>query len=63
MVGEILRPVLVIVVAFGLRFVLKALKFELNEGVLNALVLAIVSFLLAAIGVEAGVRAGFLAAY
>ena len=60
MIGELLKPVLVLVVGYLLRLALSALKVEIDAGVFNALVLAIVTYLLALVGVEGAIRAGFL---
>ena len=53
---EILQPVLVIVVGYLVRAALRALKVELDEGVFNSLVAAIVVYVLALLGVDAAAR-------
>lgn len=71
MLEELFKPVFVIVVAFLLRglvaLVNKALellgveaRLEMSEPVFNSIVAALVVYLLALLGVEAGVRAGLL---
>lgn len=57
---ELVTPVLTIVVGWLVRAVLRALKVEFSEQQFNSLVAAIVVYLLALLGVEAGVRAGLL---
>jgi hypothetical protein len=57
MATELLKPVLVIVVGYLLRLALVALGVELDEPTFNAIVLAIVAYLLALVGVEGARRA------
>ena len=61
MVAELLKPVLVIVVGFLLKAIFSALKLEVDAAFFNALVLAIVTYLLVLVGVEGAIRAGLLA--
>jgi hypothetical protein len=58
MLPEFLKSVLLVVVAFVLKFVLAAIGVELDEEVFVAIVAAIVSYLLALFGFE-GIRAAF----
>lgn len=60
MLEQVLRPVLVIVVGFALQWALNALGVALDEGTFVALVGAIVTYLLALLGVEGAARAGLL---
>jgi hypothetical protein len=60
MIPELVTPVLTVVVGWLVREALKRLKVEINEATYNSLVAAIVVYLLALVGVEAGVRAGLL---
>jgi hypothetical protein len=57
MATELLKPILVIVVAFLLRMVLLAIGVELDEAVFASIVAGIVTWLLALLGVEAARRA------
>jgi hypothetical protein len=50
---ELLRSILVLLIAAALRFVLAALGVEIDEVVFNTIVAAIVAYVLAALGVEA----------
>lgn len=52
MLTEVLKPVLVIVVAFALKYALAAIGVELDEATFNAIVAGIVTYLLALVGVE-----------
>ena len=61
MVAELLKPVLVVVVAFVLRWFFALIKFQVDDGFLAALVVAIVSYLIALLGIEGAIRAGLLA--
>jgi len=53
MLSELIKSVLLIVVAFLLRLAFSALGVELDEGTFVAIVAAIVSYLLALLGLEA----------
>lgn len=53
---ELLQPVLVIVIGYLLRAALRGLKVELDEGVFNGLVAAIVVYLLALLGFDQAAR-------
>ena len=57
---ELVQPVLVLVIGYLLKLAVKALKIELEEAVFNSIVAAVVVWLLAIAGIEAGVRAGLL---
>lgn len=57
MATDLLKPVLVLVVGYLLRLALVALGVELDEATFNAIVLAIVAYLLALVGVEGARRA------
>ena len=58
MIGELVAPVLVIVFGWLVRQVFKWLNVEIDDGTFNAIVASLVTFMLALLGVEAGVRAG-----
>lgn len=60
MIAELVKPVLVLVIGYGLRYLFKYLKVEIDVATFNAIVLSIVTTLLALIGQEAAVRAGLL---
>ena len=60
MIPELVTPVLTIVVGWLVRQALRALKVEIDEATYNTIVAALVVYLLALVGVEAGVRAGLL---
>ena len=60
MIGELVAPVLVIVVGWHVRKAFAFLKVPLDEAVFNSIVASIVAYLLALIGVEAGVQLGIL---
>lgn len=60
MIESLLKPVLVLVIGFALRFALEAIGVQLDEAVFNSIVAALVAFLLAQFGVEGAYRAGFL---
>lgn len=51
--SELLKSVLVLLVAFLLRFVLVAIGVEIDEVTFNTIVAAIVAYVLALVGVEA----------
>jgi hypothetical protein len=53
MLSELIKSVLMIVVAFLVRLALDALGVELDEGTFVAIVAAIVSYILALLGLEA----------
>lgn len=57
MLTEVLKPVLVIVVAFLLRWLFAAIGVEIDEGTFNAIVAGIVTWLLALVGVEGARKA------
>jgi len=57
---ELLAPVLTIVIGWLVRAALRALKVEFSEETFNALVAAIVVYLLTLLGVESAVRAGLV---
>ena len=57
MATELLKSVLVLIVAFLLRSALVALGVELDEVTFNTIVAAIVVYVLALVGVEAARRA------
>ena len=52
MTTELLRSVLVLLVSFVLRLALDAIGVEIDEAVFNALVVGIVAYIFAALGVE-----------
>jgi hypothetical protein len=52
MTTELLKPILILIVGYALRLALVALGVELDEAVFNTLVVAIVAYILAALGVE-----------
>lgn len=56
MLENLLKPVLVTVVAFILKFALEAIGVELDEGTFVAIVAAIVAYLLALFGVDQAAR-------
>jgi len=60
MIGELVAPVLVIVVGWLVRKAFAFLNVPLDEAVFNSIVASIVAYLLALIGVEAGVQLGIL---
>ena len=53
---ELLAPVLTIVIGYLVKVALKALKVELDEKTFNAIVAAIVVYLLTLIGVQTAAR-------
>lgn len=57
MTTELLKSVLILVVAFLLRFVLTAIGVEIDEMTFNTIVAAIVVYVLALFGVEAARKA------
>jgi hypothetical protein len=52
MLTELLKPVLILVIGFALRAALAAIGVELDEAVFNTLVVAIVAYIMALLGVE-----------
>jgi hypothetical protein len=52
MTTELLKPILLLIVGYILRLALTALGVELDEAVFNTLVVAIVAYILAVLGVE-----------
>ncbi len=60
MIGEILAPVLTIVVGYLVREGLKLLKVAIDEATYNALVAAIVVYLLALLGVGTAAHFGLI---
>lgn len=57
MASELLKSVLVLGIAFLLRFVLVAIGVEIDEVTFNTIVAAIVAYVLALVGVEAARKA------
>ncbi len=57
MIGQLLAPVLTIVVGYLVRKALEVLKVEIDVATYNTLVAAIVVYLLTLVGVESAVRA------
>ena len=53
MASELLKSVLVLVVAFLIRLALTALGVDIDEETFNTIVAAIVAYVLALVGVEA----------
>ena len=56
MLNELLKSVLVLVVAFLLKLGLQAIGVEIDEVTYNTIVTAIVAYLLALLGVETAAR-------
>ena len=57
MASELLKSVLVLVIAFVLRMALTAIGVQLDEVVFNTIVAALVAYVLALVGVEAAKKA------
>ena len=57
MATELLKSVLVLVIAFALRFVFAAIGVEIDEVTFNTIVAAIVVWVLTQLGVETAKRA------
>ncbi len=52
MASELLKSVLVLVIGYGLRLALVALKIEIDETMFNTIVVAIASYFLTLLGYE-----------
>lgn len=57
MLNELLKAVLVPVVAIGLKFVLAAIGVAIDEVLFNTIVVSIVAYVLAALGLEFAAKA------
>lgn len=57
MLNELLKAVLVPVVAFGLKYILAAISVEIDPVLFNTIVVGIVAWILAHLGLEIAAKA------